>query len=123
MIVNGFDMSSRNHTILYPGKSLEVCINGDENIKTVSEIEIPRVIAELSVNTASGADGFSSRIIKSALYVFIPIITKLIEISIDISGHIKKKRPCVILIYKLGDDIKHGSRAGARLLPEGASAQ
>ncbi len=69
-----------------------------------NEAEVTKIIQNLSIHTASGDDGFSARIIKAALLVFIPIITTLINWGIKQKVVPKKwKHACVTPIFKSGN--------------------
>ena len=73
-------------------------------LQPVSEAEIRKIVINLSLNVASGDDGFSPKIIKAALPVFVPIITALVNKSIRSKVVPNKwKHACITPIYKSGD--------------------
>ena len=73
-------------------------------LKLTNEKEVSKIIAGLSVHTASGDDGFSAKIIKAALPVFVPLITIIINKSILNQVVPQKwKHACITPIFKSGD--------------------
>ena len=83
-----------------------------------NENEVSKIVQNLSVNTASGDDGFSARIIKAALPVFIPIITNLINQSIIQKIVPQKwKHACVTPIFKAGDKCEANNYRPISVLP------
>ncbi len=82
------------------------------------ETEIRKIVSGLSISTASGDDGFSPRIIKAGLPVFIPLITHLINKSITCRIVPPKwKHACITPIYKAGDQGEPNNYRPISVLP------